>query len=434
MALHSRLIHGLKQRVALRTIGLIVLIVIVVACAWMFYRVVEKGHQPMDATAQFLAQYWAQPLAPQGDPPPGYSPLEASLAPEACGVCHAAQYADWRTSLHSHAIGPGILWQLREFSQDEANGCLRCHTPLAEQKALAALQHNWANIPKGPIPSYVSNDLHLRGLVCAACHVRRHQRFGPPPKTQSAARMTGLPHNGFIAEPAFQDSGFCAVCHQFPAQGRSLAGKLVENTYEEWRASPAAAKGLACQNCHMPGGRHLWRGIHDKEMVTNGIRRELDVKRIDSSHLFVQATITTPGVGHDFPTYVVPKVTITLHLRNSGGTREIARHVIGRTVSVDMDRELSDTRIPPGGESVVSTQISVPPGANKIEMRMEVAPAKHYELMYKAMLVRYPKLDLKTQSLMRKAIQEAQSAVYMLDDLDVTAPTRSDETKHAVAN
>ena len=434
MVRQMSIIHRMKHRFALRTVGLMVIFILTVTGVWMVYHSTILRQISTDTTAKFLSIYWAQPVAPQGEPPPGFSALEASLAPEACGACHAAQYADWRTSLHSHAIGPGILWQFQVLSQDESNSCLRCHAPLAEQKALTALQHNWTNVPKGPIPSFVSSDLHLRGLVCAACHVRRHQRFGPPTKSGSAVSKKDLPHDGFTAEEAFRDSRFCATCHQFPQQGRSLEGKLFENTYEEWKTSPAAMKGLACQNCHMPDGRHLWRGIHDREMVAHGIRRELDVKRIDSSHLLVKATITTPGVGHYFPTYVVPRVTITLHLRNSAGTREIARRVIGRMVSVDMDRELSDTRIPPGGKSVVSAEISVPPGENKIEMRMEVAPAKHYERMYQAMLERYPKMDAGTQSLLRKALREAQSTEYRLDDLDVTAPVRSDESQLTVAN
>jgi len=419
---------------------LIVAMMLAVAGAWALYRTHAKDLAPSDDNAQFLARYWARPLAPQGEPPPEFSSLEASLAPESCGACHPEQYADWRTSLHSHSIGPGILWQFRVLSQEESNSCLRCHAPLAEQKALMALQQGWTNAPKTPAPAYVSSDLHMQGLVCAACHVRRHQRYGPPVDTLGAqdaknpAQVTHQPHNGFSAEHAFQDSRFCATCHQFPPQGRSLAGKLVENTYEEWRTSPAAKQGLACQNCHMPGKRHLWRGIHDRAMVDKGLRRELIIKRISASRLAVQAIITAPGVGHYFPTYVVPKVTVILQLRNSAGTREITRHVIGRTVSVDMDRELSDTRIPPGGKSVVTSEISVPPGENYIELRMDIAPAEHYIRMFESMLERNPKMDPTTQSLLREAIQKAEGTAYRLDDLVVAVPQRFGESQHAVAN
>ncbi len=419
---------------------LIILIILAVAGTWTLYRTLANDNPSTDATAQFLARYWARPLAPQGDPPPGFSSLEASLAPESCGACHPEQYADWSTSLHSHSIGPGILWQFRVLSQDESNGCLRCHAPLAEQKALMAMQQGWTNAPKTPAPAYVSSDLHLRGLVCAACHVRRHQRYGPPVNglvemnAQNSAQAIQQPHDGFIAVQAFQDSRFCATCHQFPPQGRSLAGKLVENTYEEWRTSPAAKQGLACQNCHMPGKRHLWRGIHDRAMVEKGIRRELIVKRISATRIAVQAIVTAPGVGHYFPTYVVPKVTISLQLRDSGGTREIAHHVIGRTVSVDMDHEISDTRIPPGGKSVVSIEISVPSGSSYIEMRMDIAPAEHYVRMFESMTERNPKMDPTTQSLLREALQQARGTAYRLDDLVVAVPDRFGMTQHSVAN
>ena len=422
------------RRSGVRFAILMVLLTLAMAGAWMVYRTPASDHVPADATAQFLARHWAQPLAPQGEPPPGFAAIEASLAPEACGTCHTSEFADWRTSLHSRSIGPGILWQFRVLSQDESNGCLRCHAPLAEQKALTALQHGWANAPERPVPSYVSGDLHQRGLVCAACHVRRHQRFGPPAQTRNAMQATRQPHDGFVAEQAFRDSRFCSTCHQFPPQGRRLEGKLIENTYEEWRASPAAEKGLSCQSCHMPGRRHVWRGVHDREMVANGLRRELEATRLDGSRLVVQATITAPGVGHYFPTYVVPKVMVSLHLRNSTGTREIARHVIGRTVSVDMDRELSDTRISPGGKSVVSAEVEVPAGANHVEMRVEVAPAEHYARMYQSMLERNPNMDAATQSLLREALREALAASYRLGDLVVGVPRKLGESQRAVAN
>lgn len=382
-----------------------------------------------DQVSTFLASHWAQPIPPQGDPPPEFSAIEASLAPETCAACHVEQYADWNSSLHSRTMGPGILWQLRVMTQTEGNDCLRCHAPLAEQKALVALDHGWVNAPKTPLPAYVSPDLHRRGNTCASCHVRRHQRFGPP----SPIRNPRL-HGGFSAQQAFSDSRFCVPCHQFPPGARSLAGKLVENTYEEWRMSPQARQGATCQSCHMPGRRHLWRGIHDLDTVRKGLRRELEVRRLDSGQLAILAAITTPGVGHHFPTYVVPKVTVTLHLRNAAGSREVARHVIGRTVSVDMTHEVSDTRIPPGGKAVVAAEVEPRFGENHIDLRVEVAPAEHYVRMFQSMLNRGLKMDAEAEALLREALRRAQATTYALDDLSVAAPARSDEPQRAVAN
>ncbi|MGH7362464.1 MAG: multiheme c-type cytochrome, partial [Candidatus Methylomirabilales bacterium] len=51
----------------------------------------------------FLDRHWTVLVPLQGPPPSGFSPLEASLAPDACGACHAPQYADWKTSLHGQS-------------------------------------------------------------------------------------------------------------------------------------------------------------------------------------------------------------------------------------------------------------------------------------------------------------------------------------------
>src|SRR6266540_7015892 len=83
-----------------------------------------------DAIREFLDRHWRQPLAPQGAPPERFSLLEASLQPEACGTCHPAQLADWKTTLHARSMGPGVAGQLVEMKQtdpDSARSCLTCH-------------------------------------------------------------------------------------------------------------------------------------------------------------------------------------------------------------------------------------------------------------------------------------------------------------------
>src|SRR6266436_3896370 len=183
-----------------------------------------------ESVESFVARHWRTPLRPQGPAPARFTPLEASLAPEACGTCHPAQLADWRTSTHAAAMGPGVAGQL------------------------AALR--------------------ARGIPCAACHVRGHERFGPPRRDGSlaaAAPRETLPHGGVTRTPAYLASEFCRGCHQFGPEGYALNGTLLENTYAEWKASRFAAAGVQCQDCHMPDRRHLWRGIHDADMVRGGL-------------------------------------------------------------------------------------------------------------------------------------------------------------------
>src|SRR3990167_1754823 len=103
-----------------------------------------------DAIQEFLRRHWRQPLAPQGPPPARFTPIEASLQPEACGTCHPAQHADWTTSLHAKSTGPGVAGQLVEMLESDpqsALGCLSCHAPLAEQAPLVAAGKAWRRNP-----------------------------------------------------------------------------------------------------------------------------------------------------------------------------------------------------------------------------------------------------------------------------------------------
>lgn len=383
---------------------------------------------------QFLSRHWAQPVAPQGDPPAAYTPLEASLAPEACGACHPAQLADWKTSLHSRAIGPGILWQLRTFDQEQGNACLRCHAPLAEQKALMAVERGWPNAPAAPPPAWVPADLHQRGLACAACHVRRHGRFGPPPRDPAPAAGAKLPHGGFAAEAAFADSRFCATCHQFPADGRQVNGKLLENTYEEWRASRHAREGRQCQSCHMPDRRHLWRGVHDKGMVARALGREIEASRVGEGRLRVKVTLSNRDAGHFLPTYVVPKIYANVFLRGPGTQMLAGQRVIGRSLDAGLARESADTRLAPDAKLEFAFDVNVPAGSWRAILRVEVAPGEHYERMFAGMARRNPGLDAPTRALLEQALANAVAARYWLEDLEVAAPDAPGATARAVAN
>lgn len=360
-----------------------------------------------DPVAVFLAAHWAQPLAPQGAPPAGFSALEQSLDPASCGACHQQQYADWQRSLHSRAMGPGLQWQLHLMGQQAGNDCLRCHAPLAEQKALVARERQWPNAPAGAAPAYVPETLAAAGITCAGCHVRRHQRFGPPPR--QASPPGPLPHGGFTASAAFQDSRFCAGCHQFPDDGPRTNGKLREDSLAQWRASPAARAGQQCQSCHMPDRRHHWRGIHDPETVRGALAVDLAVTPAAEGGRQVRATLRNTGAGHHFPTYMVPKVTARL-LRLSAGREEVlAEHVIGWQVSVDLATEAFDTRLPAGAAVTLAATVAAPRPGDRVELRVEVAPAEHYERMYRDTLKQEARLPPAAAALLRQALAEAEA-------------------------
>lgn len=336
-----------------------------------------------DQTGDFLDKHWQRPLASQGAAPSHYSALEASLSANACGSCHPQQRADWGQSLHSQAMGPGLMGQLVDMpahATGDHQSCLRCHAPLAEQADALVTEIN-SGEPGG---------LHREGLVCAACHVRQQQRFGPARQDGSIpAANTPLPHNGWTVTDAFADSRFCAACHQFEAGEFALNGKLLENTYNEWLDSPYAEQGISCQSCHMPERRHLWRGIHDPEMVRQGVTISTRVDRITTEQLEATLSLSNSGTGHRFPTYVTPQVVMEGYQEDRAGKRIAGTEsyfVVARRVALDLSEEIFDTRLAPGETALLDYAELRSPEAANLVMRIWVEPDLFYQQFYTSVL------------------------------------------------
>lgn len=397
-------------------------LLVVAACD---YGNTEAGHADVGS---FLDRHWPAVLPAQGQPPATYTPLEASLAPQSCGECHAAQFAQWQTSLHAHTMGAGIQWQLQLMSQQQGNKCLRCHAPLAEQKALVALQQHWPNAPAEPPPSWLPDELADAGLVCAGCHLRRHQRFGPPPRQDLPEE---LPHGGFVVSTAFQDSRFCAACHQHQIKDQppTIQGKLLVDTFNQWQQSPQARQGLQCQDCHMPERQHLWRGIHDADMTRSAIAVDMVVKRTAARAVVVETTVHNRGAGHYFPSYMVPKVTLVFSLRqrDTGQVREFYRGIIGWQVNTGLTEEQFDTRIPAGKSRQWQIPLTLPEADVPwdIDLAIEVAPREHYERTFRDSLKQAERLPAATLVELRRALAEAEASHYRLLERREPVPERT---------
>jgi hypothetical protein len=356
-------------------------------------RIARGDGRPISpAEEQFLERHWRMPIPPQGEPPASFTPLERSLAPRDCGACHPDQYEDWRQSIHARSMGPGITGQLVELAGRDpaaARACLLCHAPLAEQAPLVATT---AGLETNPV---FDGALAREGIVCAACHVRGHERFGPPPRSGAQGLRTPrarLPHNGATYTGAYERAEFCAACHQFGPSGPSLNGKPLENTYVEWRASPAARRGRECQHCHMPDRRHRWRGIHDPEMVKSGVRVSLTLDRAryrPGQRLRATVTVASVDVGHYFPTYVTPQVVVRAVLVGADGTPvpgSAVEGIIGRQVPLDLSREIADTRIPPGGRFIQRYDRALDRPGLTLRVTVTVYPDHFYTGFFAALL------------------------------------------------
>ena len=348
--------------------------------------------------------YWQLPLQPQGDAPSEWSKLERSLAPPDCGQCHAREYGDWRLSRHAKAFSPGLVGQLLTMDAADIRSCLNCHTPLPEQ------QLTFLREISGQSPTEKTTLDPRYGNACPSCHLRGWQRYGPPTRPDRAGNSSSPIHNGAIRSLGFEQSEFCSVCHQFPSSA-AVNGKPLENTYVEWTQSRFAAEGRTCQSCHMPDRRHLWRGIHDPKMVENGLSFTVNVTTEN-----LRFTITSTGVGHAFPTYVAPRVTmwaVPLDLEGRPLSSLAVHYTNQRQVEPTSNGwiEHSDTRLAPGG----SATLVLPWGVHeKAKVWLQVEPDSFYHREVYPAFLREAAPDSEIRKLIAIADQAAENSSFRL--------------------
>ncbi|MBZ0160523.1 MAG: cytochrome c family protein [bacterium] len=404
-----------------------------------------------DAQLEFLAHHWQEPIPPQGKPPAHFSSIEASLDPENCAVCHRTQYEDWSSSLHSKSMGPGVIGQTMELIHNDPKTallCYSCHAPLAEQQEkvlkkdappskFKRKRHFSVTPPDAPgiwgnaaqqfkTHRAFSASLQQKGLSCAGCHVRGHQRFGPPKRDgslENSLPAVQLPHGGAVRTAAFERAEFCKGCHQFEPNGAALDGKLLENTYNEWKEGPYAREGKTCQSCHMPERRHLWRGIHNAETVKQGVsvRFSLDKERYRiGEQVHAEISLVNTGVGHNFPTYVTPKIVVRWELVDADGTQvneSVQEERIGREVTLDLTQELFDTRIAPGQSRTVRYVRTIDRIGLTLRASVIVIPDDFYIRFYDAVL---PNVKVKeVRVLLEQAIREGRARSFPLFTKDI---------------
>jgi len=362
--------------------------------------------------------YWQEPSATTAVPPHDWSALESDLRPEACAQCHAVQFDAWKSSKHAHAYSSGLVGQFPDMGHNNANDCLICHAPLKEQlysdpnsmdeSILLRLKHNEGFDAQANLDAKETLPLLHSGVSCAVCHVRGWQRFGPPPKqTGSLGKQHTAAHGGFTATKAFEQSRFCASCHQFPSS-MAINGKPLENTLNEWKDSSFAKQGVTCQQCHMPDRKHEFRGIHDPDMVRKGLSFNLSQSQNNAL-----LSITSSWIGHAFPTYVTPMVIVEAEARDaSGKVLKDWRWEIVREVEYNNGwQEKRDTRLMPG-ESRQFIAKALPPATVSVAYRVRVIPDYFYKGVYRSLLSDSDPSPATTH--IRQASQQAEQNDYVL--------------------
>jgi len=351
---------------------------------------------------QWVNSYWFRPLPPQGKLPKGFSDIESSLMPEDCGTCHEEQYEAWKTARHSKSMGHGVVGQFHKPWMDEYGvlSCQNCHAPLYEQNPYIEAGDELVK------NQFFQKDLRHQGVACAVCHVRKQVRYGPIPREMQTPET---PHNGFTVIKDFNRAEFCKSCHQFPAGANRINGKLIENTYEEWKASPFAKKGIVCANCHMPDREHSFKGIHSQKMVNDGLTIKLDKGATRATLL-----ITNSHVGHKFPTYVTPMVKITGRVVLVGGKavkETLVEDFIQWRATLQL-KEVFDTRLSPG--ETFKMDFDFPPEytGNIYEIKITVYPDDFYNRFFKSLLGSTG-LGIDKEEI-KKAVEETDNSSFVL--------------------
>ncbi|MBI5237542.1 MAG: hypothetical protein HY887_03875 [Deltaproteobacteria bacterium] len=355
-----------------------------------------------------LDDYWTRPLYLQGK----VAWADVEPFPESCGACHADIFKDWSGALHGRSIGPGLKGQFDPHKNpSQATSCYFCHAPALEQNEHVEKDGGFELNPRF--------DARLKdsGVSCPVCHLRGGVLHGPLKRT-GASGLTNAQGHLFNQEAFFEDSGFCKACHQND-DGYEFNGSPLTNTYAEWEESLYAKNNVTCQRCHMPDRRHLFRGIHDKEMTLNALSFDAGIKRKRNSTV-AGLVITNSGAGHYFPTYSTPLVVVRGYLADESGTMlldTMQEGYIGRKISLDLTKELFDTRIAPLKGFTFEYRLRKNSSAKKLVFDVWVYPDEFYERFFSNMLAQNGpegKNDGKNKDELKKALDAAQTSHYLL--------------------
>ena len=206
--------------------------------------------------------------------PPSYLTVQsdkphASLSPDdwtdarICGQCHSRAYKGWEGSMHSHAFKDPVfqaLWALAEKDEtvDVRNHCGGCHS------AVGTITNTIEFDPSlGEHGGFTAPTVAAQGVSCDVCHtisatnlqntaVLEHGNTSfeiTPGDTKRASLKDAVsPYHKTEYSELHAKSDFCGNCHNI---FNPVTNYPVERTYDEWKYSIYAQKGIQCQDCHM---------------------------------------------------------------------------------------------------------------------------------------------------------------------------------------
>lgn len=225
-----------------------------------------------------------------------------------CATCHVEHFKEWSVSPHAYAQISPVFNAMHAATVKRTNGtagdfCIRCHTPIGMQEGESVFKSNLERDP-------VANE----GVTCITCH-RRNEAVGKNSgrfsiKKGDIFKTVYGPEGGSELERVIKSgeyevntdpskegrnihtsaekfdqittSSYCGTCHDV----NSFTGFRLEEAFSEYKAAPAAANGISCQDCHMskePGNKDS--GYDFKAVALVGGKATKPRKK--TNHMFV---------------------------------------------------------------------------------------------------------------------------------------------------
>ncbi len=187
-----------------------------------------------------------------------------------CVTCHYrnGQIVSSKKGMKSHDIH-------HVFVDKGFMSCGDCHGMIYNQKPVERIIRN-------------ISDADSR-KKCASCHL------------DETGKALPLASHRVQAASTLGQSRFCANCHEFNVPAKRdgevhITDVPMQSTYTEWLKYVSMGGKGTCQSCHMPKGKHVFRGAHDLKFLKSSV--QIKVLSEEDRYVF---NIKSIKVGHDHP-------------------------------------------------------------------------------------------------------------------------------------
>jgi nitrate/TMAO reductase-like tetraheme cytochrome c subunit len=303
-----------------------------------------------------MGQELPKPL-PEDNPDANAQADKLYTSAKVCADCHPSQYAQWSMSSHAYADVSPMFNKFEQKINDLASGtinsfCVRCHattgTAAGERRDIAYWNRSAAGregitcvtchrvgegygkfngarrIAPGDIHAPVFGPFDTQGVLKAIDNARRAKILvssDVPDKTGWLRIHQQAIQSDLIVKPEF-----CVTCHQVAV----YAGIKLETVWEEYRASPAAAEGVTCQQCHMSTNPGQNTGFaRGAAAIVNGLTFNDDRPLTDHTFVGPGYPISHPGLYPQTkdPDVFTPQQWLTFDWRAGWGSEEFEKKV-----------------------------------------------------------------------------------------------------------